>query len=328
MKMTANPVKRTGNTRAPHRKLLATLTAAALLAMAGAPHALAAPPVTLQFAPVGDSAHPDELAFDIPLAAGESVADIRYLANGAEFSLMDAFEWTPGTGGVTATYLPKLDFNAFLGQTIVLKVVKAGAAFSAQSEEQLLLKIVSARDLQQDLKLVAVTDGTSQADALEFVISGAVNAALSDLLLVSAKGDNSVKALLTLGIGRGGDISASLRDADLDTFADKPLELRAVKTLKGSSATLTQKFTLALTPARAFTQDATLTVPTSGDKQPDPFTLDLATGANVEVKDITLDQPGGAVSVLDLFTLTRAVDGDLSAKLKTDLDFDPYLGQA
>lgn len=160
MKTTDKPIKRIAIAQTPRRKLLATLTAAALLTMAGASHADAAPPIALTFAPLGSQSHPDELAFDIPLASGESVTDIRYLTNGAETSLMSAFELTPGAGGVSARFLPKLDFTAYVGQTLTLTVVKSDSTFAAQREEQLLLKVVSPRDLQQDLKLVAVTDGT------------------------------------------------------------------------------------------------------------------------------------------------------------------------
>lgn len=309
--------------RTPKRKLLSALTTAALLSMAGMSHADAASPISLQFSPIGDKAHPDELAFDIPLAAGESISDIRYLANGAETSLMGAFELTPTSGGVTARFLLKLDFTPYLGQTLTLKVIKSDGTFAAQREEQLLLKIVSAQDLQHDLKLVAVTDGTALADSLEFVIPGAVNLTLDDLLLISAKQTTSVKALLTLAAQRGGDTRASLPGLDLDTVAGQPLELRATKSFKSGAAPISQKLLLTTQTAKDFSKDTLFALPTSGDSQPDPFTLDLAAGANVEVQDITL----GGSSLMAFFNLTRAADGSLSAKLKRDVDFDAVIGQ-
>lgn len=118
-----------------------------------------------------------------------------------------------------------------------------------------------------------------------------------------------------------------MRSLGLDLVAGQQFELSAVKTLKDHATPLAQKLTLSTLTAATFTQDVSVTVPTSGDKQPDPFTLDLAGGANVEVNDISLDLPGGPISILELLTLTRNADGSLSAKLKTDLDFDPYIGQ-
>jgi hypothetical protein len=322
--------QRTGNTRpsfrhrlAPQRKLLSALTAAALLSMAAIPPAQAAPPVTLQFAPLGGQASPSVLSFHIPLADGEHVSDIRFQAGGSETSLMTAFELTPASGGVSARFLPALDFSPYAGQSFTLKVLKAGGAAGA-GEEQLLLKIIPPGDLQRELKLAAVGDGTAQADVLEFTLPGAVNVTLDDLLLVSSARSASIRNAFTLNRNRDGNIQTSLRGLDMDTLAGQSFEMRAVKTLDGSAAPLMQKLTLTPHSAGEFTRDVTHPVAVSGDAQPDPFTLALAAEANVEVTDITL----GAASVLGLFNLTRASNGALSAQLATPLDFDPLIGQS
>ncbi len=306
----------------PNRKLLATLTAAALLSMTPLHHAKATPPLALQFAPLGDQAHPDELAFDIPLAAGEIVQDIRLLGKDGESSLLTSFDLQPSKEGVTARFLPKLDFSAYVGQTLPLKVVKSNG-FAGETEESLLLKIVAARDLSQDVKLIAISDGSTAPDALDFTIPGAVNLSLDDLLLVSAKQSSSVKSLFTLATQRGGDTRASLQGLDFDGMAGQPLELRAAKSFKSGAAPLSQKLLLTAQTAKDFTKDTVLAIPTSGDTQPDPFTLDLAAGANVEVQDITL----GGSSILAFFDLTRTADGNLTAKLKSAVDFDALIGQ-
>lgn len=291
--------------------------------MAAISPALAAPPVTLQFAPLGGQATPSVLSFHIPLADGEHVSDIRFQAGDSETSLMTAFELTPASGGVSARFLPALDFSPYAGQSFTLKVLKAGSATGA-GEEQLLLKIIPPGDLQRELKLAAVGDGTAQADVLEFTLPGAVNVTLSDLLLVSSSQSASIRDAFALNRNRSGDIQANLRTLNLDAIAGQSFEMRAVKTLDGSAAPLTRKLILTPLTVGEFTRDVTLPVPVSGDAQPDPFTLALAAEANVEVTDITL----GAASILSLFNLTRASNGALSAQLATPLDFDPLIGQS
>ena len=310
---------------APQRKLISALTAAALLSMAAISPALAAPPVTFQFAPVAGQATPSALSFHIPLAAGESIADIRFQAGGSETSLLSVFELTPASGGVSARFLPALDFSPYTGQSLALKVVKIDGATAGIREALFQIRIIPASDLQQDLKLLAVTDGTAQADALEFTLPGALNASLEDLLLmVSATPGPSVKNAFTLRPDLGGNTLVSLRGLDMDPAAGQALEVRALKTLDGNATPLMQKLTLTPLSAGEFTRDVTLPVAVSGDAQPDPFTLALAAEANVEVTDITL----GAASVLSLFNLTRAGNGALSAQLATPLDFDPLIGQS
>lgn len=293
--------------------------------MAAISPALAAPPVTFQFAPVAGQATPSALSFHIPLAAGESIADIRFQAGGSETSLLSAFELTPASGGVSARFLPALDFSPYTGQSLALKVVKIDGATAGIREALFQIRIIPASDLQQDLKLLAVTDGTAQADALEFTLPGALNASLEDLLLmVSATPGPSVKNAFTLRPDFGGNTLVSLRGLDMDPAAGQALEVRALKTLDGNATPLMQKLTLTPLSAGEFTRDVTLPVAVSGDAQPDPFTLALAAEANVEVTDITL----GAASILSLFNLTRASNGALSAQLATPLDFDPLIGQS
>lgn len=279
-------------------------------------------PVTIGFVPQGDKAHPDELAFDIPLATGESIKDIRYQSSSGESSLLTSFDLQPGKDCITARFLAKLDFSQYVGQTLSLKVVKSNG-FAGETEESLLLKIVAAKDLSQDVKLVAVSDGSAAPDALDFAIPGAVNLTLDDLLLVSPKQTTSVKALFALAAQRGGDTRASLQGLDLDGVAGQTLELRAAKSFKSGATPISQKLLIATQTAKDFSKDIVFAIATSGDSQPDPFTLDLAAGANVEIHDITL----GGASILALFDLVRAADGSLGAKLKRAVDFDTLIGQ-